>query len=142
MRYLNMILVFLALSISGSSQSGGNSKLSGVVYDAYGAVVSRAKVTAVSAKGEKFETITDDNGSFVLNLPFSKYDNKSGVNFKEAKYDIIVYSPGFARSITKGFVFVPSYKGTMYFDIGLEIGACGDCEWIVGDPVKEIKKPT
>ena len=142
MRYLNMLLVILALSISGSSQSDGNSKLTGIVYDAHGAVVGRAKVAAVSAKGEKFETITDDEGIFVLNLPFSKYDNKSVVNFKEAKYDIIVDSPGFARSITKGFVFVPSYKGTMHLDIGLEIGSCSDCEWIVGDSVKEIKKPT
>ena len=96
----------------------------------------------MGANGEKFETITNDDGIFVLSLLFIKYDQKSVVNFKEAKYDIVVVSPGFAKSITKGFVFVPSYKGTMYLDIGLEIGPCGDCEWIIGDPVNEIKKPT
>lgn len=140
MRYLWILILVYALAITGTSQSSGTSRLTGTVYDANGAVVAGAKVTAVSVKGEKFETTTNDDGIFVLKLVFSKYDTKSVVNFKEAKYDILVDSPGFIRSVTKGFVFVPSYKGEMRLDIGLEIGTCGDCHWIESDPVN--KKPT
>ncbi|MGQ0540542.1 MAG: carboxypeptidase-like regulatory domain-containing protein [Blastocatellia bacterium] len=141
MRYLNILLIILALANFASSQSNEKSKLTGVVYDANGAIVAGAKVTAISVIGEKFETTTNADGVFVLNLAFSKYDSKSAVKFKEAKYDIVVDSPGFIRSATKAFVFVPSFKGEMRLDIGLEIGPCSDCHWIDADPVKEVKKP-
>lgn len=95
--------------------------LSGTIYDANGAIVVNAKVTAVSKKGEKYEAFANDDGIYWLNLPFNKYDTESASSFREAKYDIIVEMDGFKRSVTNDFVFVPSQFGKLQLDIALEV---------------------
>ena len=92
------------------------SGLTGTVYDANGSVVVKAKVTAVNTKGKKFETITNEEGIYVLTLPFNVYP------LFESTYNIIVDSPGFRRSETKGYVFIPSQFGKMHLDIALVVG--------------------
>ncbi|MBK9526932.1 MAG: carboxypeptidase regulatory-like domain-containing protein [Acidobacteria bacterium] len=138
MNFLAILLFVFAASVAVRSQADGTSILTGTVYDANGAVILRAVVTAINSKGEKFETSTDDDGVFVLRLPFHKSEATTAKRSKEAKYDIVVSSHGFTRSITKGFVFVPSYKGRMQLDIALEIGPCGDYEGMISDPAMEI----
>ncbi|MDQ6788028.1 MAG: carboxypeptidase-like regulatory domain-containing protein [Acidobacteriota bacterium] len=93
--------------------------LSGSVYDANGALIVRAKVTAISAKGEKFETVTNDTGTYVLNLPFNLYNSKA--DFKIAKYEITVTKEGFEKNFVKDFKFVPSSEGKMNFDFALDV---------------------
>jgi len=102
--------------------------LSGSVYDANGALIIKAKVTAINEKGEKFETLTNDTGIYVLNLPFNLYDtSKSVIDFKIAKYEIIVESEYFEKFIIKDFKFVPSYKGKMNLDFALDLLENDNC---------------
>ena len=125
--------ITLAVVASAFAQK---SELTGTVYDANGAVVVGAKISALSSDGKKFETVSNDRGVYVLTLPFNKYEASRA--FKESRYDIYVESPGFKRSVTKGYVFIPSQFGKMFLDIGLEIGPAehefpicgyaGDCE--------------
>jgi hypothetical protein len=111
------------------AQTVDTSKLTGTVYDAYGAVIVKAKVRALAGDGRTFDTTTNEDGVYVLVLPFNKYS--SGIGFKESKYDIIVESPGFRRSETKGFVFSPSQFGKMYLDLALEVGAISDHDFVI-----------
>jgi hypothetical protein len=121
MKWLGILGFVLTFTIAASSQAKYKSVLTGTVYDAQGSVVVKAKVRAVDVRGNKFETVTNEEGDYVLTLPFNKYDQTRG--FKESKYDIFVESLGFKRSETKGYVFIPVHSGKMHLDIGLEIGA-------------------
>ena len=118
-----VVAVTLAVGVGAFAQK---SNLTGTVYDANGAVVVKAKVRAVDVRGNKFETLTNDDGVYVLTLPFNKYDSQRG--FKESRYDVFVESVGFKRSEIKGYVFIPSQFGKMHLDIGLELGPIMDEE--------------
>ncbi len=108
--------------------------LTGTVYDPTGAVIAKTKVTAVSRNGEKFETLTNQDGEYELNLPFNEY--KPGIpNQKVASYEITVESAGFKKFVLKDFKFVNSSKGKMYLDFSLDIG-----EWINTSPILKQKK--
>ena len=121
MKVLRVLPLFVATTLAfGVSAFAQKSNLTGTVYDANGAVVVKAKVKAVDVRGIKFEALTNDEGVYVLTLPFNKYDSQRG--FEEAKYDVFVESSGFKTSETRGYVFIPSQFGKMYLDIGLEIG--------------------
>lgn len=126
MRVISALIFSLMFSFSASAQTAETSKLTGTVYDANGAVVVGAKVTAVSTDVKKFGTVSNEEGVYFLTLPFYKYVPNRG--FKEAKYDISVERTGFKRSLITGFVFVPSQFGKMTLDIGLEILSASDEE--------------
>jgi len=93
--------------------------LSGNVYDAYGALIVEAKITVINEKGEKFETVTNDEGFYILDLHFNPYNSKT--DFKIAKYEIIVIKEGFEKNFIKDFKFVPSSKGKMNLDFALDV---------------------
>jgi len=119
--------------------------LSGTVYDASGAVVPGAKVTAIGEKGERFEAETNDEGVYILNLPFNLYDSKSvSSDFRIAKYEIIVdlTNRGFEKFVLKDFKFVPSYKGKMNLDIALDTdnSNCGAGGCLPPEPPVESNK--
>lgn len=117
-----VILCLLILPFSIPAQSDHLSKLTGTVYDIEGSVVPGAKVTATSTKGKTYETVTNQEGVYVLTLPFNKYDRKTSWG-GEATYDIAVEWNGFKKSETKGYVFIPSQFGKMHFDIALQLPA-------------------
>lgn len=120
MKFLGMAAFGFAITLAVvASAFAQKSELTGTVYDANGAVVVGAKISALSSDGKKFETVSNDRGVYILSLPFNKYDASRG--FKESRYDIYVESVGFRRSETKGYVFIPSQFGKMNLDIGLEI---------------------
>lgn len=96
-----------------------NAVLSGNVYDANGSLIVQAKVTAINERGEKFETLTNDEGIYVLNLPFNQYNSKD--NFKIAKYEITVTKEGFEKNLMRDFKFVPSSKSKMNLDFALDV---------------------
>lgn len=140
MKVLQILFLILGLSVFANSQTNNKSTLSGIVYDANGSVVVRVKVTAVNQKGEKVETVTNDEGIYTLNVPFNQVKAFSPV----FKYDIIVDAAelGFKKSITKEFVFIPSQFGKMQLDIALEAGYSVSCDSAdcLESPIVEEKK--
>ncbi len=100
------------------NRSDDFAKLSGNVYDANGSLIVGARVKAVSNDGKKLETVTNDEGIYILNLLFNPYTSNS--DFKMATYEIIFDAQGFETKIIKNFSFAPSSKGKMQFDIALD----------------------
>ncbi len=119
MKILQILVLCLGLTVFINGQTKDKSILSGNVYDANGALIVGAKVTAINGKGEKFETITDDQGIYVLNLPFNLYNPKP--DFNVSKYEIAVSKEGFERNFIKDFKFVPSSKSKMILDFALDV---------------------
>ena len=140
MRILQVLFLTIGLAVFANGQ---RAILSGVVYDAVGAVIVKAKITAVNEKGEIFETVTNDNGIYSLNLPYNNYDPKtSSANLKISKYEIIVdlENRGFERRVIKDFKFIPAYVGKMYFDIALDSINPEPCGYAGADCLQKTDK--
>lgn len=120
MKFLQILVLILGLAALVNAQKA---ILTGTVYDANGAVIIKAKVTAVNQKGEKFEAFTNDEGIYVLTLPYKDYD--STPNFKIAKYDITVDREnfGFEKFVLKDFKFVGKFNVQMNIDFALDVSA-------------------
>ncbi len=125
MKVLQILVLIFGLSVFANSQARAKVFLSGNVYDANGALIIGTKVTAINEKGEKFESITDDEGKYVLNLPFKIYN--SDADFKVAKFDITAEHKHFEKLVLKNFKFVPSYKGKMNLDLALDVKENTNC---------------
>ena len=135
MNFLRILFLILGAVILTYSQTDKKSVLTGIIYDANGAVIAEAKVTAVNQKGEKIETLTDEGGVYWLILIVNPYN--SSFDFKEAKYDITVEMNGFKKAIIKDYVFVPSQFGKMQLDIALEVGRSAN---VIHAPSKKAGK--
>jgi hypothetical protein len=125
------------LIISGRKIVGPSAWLTGRVYDANGAVIVGAEVSAISDNHARHTTHTNGRGEYEFMLPYNKYDPQSYA-FKEARYDIIVEKEGFKRSVTKGFVFIPSQFGKMHLDIALEISGREEGHQIIVPTERQI----
>ncbi|MBS1794087.1 MAG: carboxypeptidase regulatory-like domain-containing protein [Acidobacteria bacterium] len=92
--------------------------LTGTVYDAAGARIVRAVVTAVNPKGETFTAETDDYGVYSLRLPFNP--NYQSFGFRISRYDLIVEAEkqGFEKRIVRDIRLV---SGKMFFDAALDV---------------------
>ncbi|MBK7934171.1 MAG: carboxypeptidase-like regulatory domain-containing protein [Pyrinomonadaceae bacterium] len=114
--------ICLLLLTFGAFVNAQTAVLTGTVYDAYGALITKAKISATNSRGQTFESITDDNGVYVLNLKYSKYDPKQKKWYRIMQYDITVDNAlmGFKKFELKGFNFVPSANGKMILDFALE----------------------
>ena len=132
MKVLQILVLIFGLVVLVDAQK---SALTGTVYDASGAVISKAKLTAVNEEGEKFETVTNDEGIYVLNLLFNSVDTKTSVDSKVAKYEITVdmENRGFEKFVLKDFKFVPSSKGKMNLDIALDAANPEPCGYSGAD---------
>lgn len=117
MKVLRVLFLILGLAIVATAQK---SILTGSVYDAYGALIIGAKITAINEKGEKFEALTNNDGIYILNLPYNPYRPEI-VDFKIAKYEIIVEKENFEKTIIKNFKFAPSYKGKVNLDFAMDV---------------------
>ena len=117
MKILLFITLLVSCTLSTNAQNKETSKLSGTIFDQQGAVIPQAKVT-VKGNGKVFDTVTNDEGFYVLIIPFNPY-KPGGMPIR---YNITVESNGFRTSETKGYVFIPSYTGRMSLDIALEVG--------------------
>lgn len=118
MKFLQVLVLIFGLSIFAGAQKA---ILSGTVYDANGSVVPKVKIAAINEKGEKFEGVTNDEGVYILNLPFNLYDSKTTTNFRIAKYLLVIdKANGFDKFLLKDFKFVPAYSGKMIFDLALD----------------------
>jgi len=122
MKILQILVLIAGLSFFINGQTTSKATLTGTVYDPTGAVIPMMKITAINERGEKFETQTNADGVYVLNLTFNLYDSKPAANFRIAKYEIIVEKArGFDKFIVKDFKFVAVYTGKMIFDFALDI---------------------
>lgn len=99
-----------------------NTNLTGVVYDANGAVIVGAVIIAVDANKKLFQARTNNAGEYVLNLPFNKYD-PSSKDFKIVTYNIVAKADSFQQSAVSNFRVVPAYSGKMKLDFALDVGA-------------------
>lgn len=120
MKILQVLVLIFGLTVFANAQKAD---LSGKVYDAVGALIVNAKITAINEKGEKFISKTDNNGKYILSLPFNQYDPKSSsAAFKVAKYEIEIDGShlGFEKVNLKDFKFVPSFEGQMNLDFALD----------------------
>ncbi len=118
MKVLQILVLIFGFVVLANAQKA---ILSGTVYDANGAVILDTKITAINDRGEKFKALTNDEGIYILDLPFDLYDRKTSAGFKIAKYEITVEHKHFKKYLLKDFNFVPSYKGKMYLDIALDV---------------------
>ena len=96
-------------------QSSKAERLDGTVYDARGIAIETATVTAVDAKGKKFETKTNTEGEYSLNLPYKN-------TYPSVVYTISVVCLGFQKTEIENFKFVPAKRGFMRLDIALDVG--------------------
>jgi hypothetical protein len=124
MRFSLIFVLILGSTVFAFAQKA---VLSGTVYDANGAVIPETIITATNEKGEKFATLTNGEGFYVLNLPFNQYESKSSAGFKVAKYAISAEQKHFEKFVLKDFKFVPSTNGKMNLDIALDVDTsnCG-----------------
>ena len=136
MRISQVLVLIFGLTIFVNAQKAF---LSGTLYDAVGAVIPEVKVTAVNEKGEKFETVTNNDGVYSLSLPYNLYEARtSSANFKIARFEIIVDLEyrGFEKFVVKDFKFIPAYSGKMFFDIALDTKNPEPCGYAGADCLK------
>ena len=117
MKVLQILSLILSLAVFANAQK---TVLTGNVYDAYGALIVKSKVTAVNQKGEKFEAFTNEDGAYTLNLPYNEYQ-PANVGFRIAKYDLIVEAHGFEKFTLKDFKVVGQYVDKMRLDFALDV---------------------
>ncbi|MFT3745189.1 MAG: carboxypeptidase-like regulatory domain-containing protein [Pyrinomonadaceae bacterium] len=116
MKILFLFTVWVSCSLSVVAQDQKLSRLTGTIYDQNGAVIVGAKINAKAGR-TVVHAVTDNAGFYMLTLPFNHYQPKS----KSARYDITVESQGFRKSLTKNYVFIPSYTGRMVLDIAMQV---------------------
>lgn len=118
MKFLQILVLIVGFVAFANAQKA---ILTGTVYDANGAVIPQAKVIAINEKGEKFETLTNETGEYILKLYFNQYGSI-------AKYDITVEKDGFATRVLKDFRFVGFWNDQMHLDFALDAGADNNTE--------------
>ena len=129
MKILQILVLILGLAVFGNAQTTKETTtLTGLVYDDAGAVIANANVKFLGNDKIEKTVNTNEDGVFETKL-------------KAGNYSIQVESPGFQIFKMEKFRIAPSYKGKMNLDIVLEVRPCDDCEWIIGEPIKENKKP-
>ena len=133
MKILQTLILIFGLAVFANAQK---TNLSGTVYDANGAVIVKSKVTAVNQKGEKFETLTNEDGVYKLDLTYIPVE--PGFSYKMAKYDITVEAAGFEKFTLQNFKVTGKYTAKMQLDFALDV-------LVISDPVTvvftETKKP-
>lgn len=130
MRNLYVLLLILAFSAFASGQ---RSVLTGRLYDAYGAVIPRASITATDTDGKVFETKVSDDGRYELTLPYSPYSATGPYRMIRYRISADARTMGFKVVAIKDFAFVPAFGGKMYLDFAMDVidpepcGIAGDC---------------
>jgi hypothetical protein len=105
MKILQILVLIFGFIVSANAQK---TTLNGTVFDPNGAVIITTKIVAVNSKGQKFESIVDDDGKYTLELPVATYS----INFS---------APGFKNVKIENYEIVNSYNGKMSFDISLNV---------------------
>ncbi|HXG82398.1 MAG TPA: carboxypeptidase-like regulatory domain-containing protein [Pyrinomonadaceae bacterium] len=124
MKFLQILFLIFSLSIFANAQKA---ILSDTVYDQQGAVISDAKVIVQNKNGKKFETLTDAEGKYKIDLPYTVYKTPDDVRtLPITRYTIKAVFTGFRITEIKEFVFTKPRVGNMQLDITLEVGLLGE----------------
>jgi hypothetical protein len=68
------LLLLLAFFVVGNAQEKEYfTQLEGTVIDQMGAVIPSTKIVLIGSKGKKFETITNENGTYLIRIPSGTY---------------------------------------------------------------------
>jgi hypothetical protein len=109
------LLILLLLSFSALAQSADAIQtiepkimLTGVVYDINGAVIVDTLVVAYNKDGKKYETATNDEGVYKIELPLALYVIQAGAD-------------GFCPGQVDRFRVVNSTHGKMSLDFVLDV---------------------
>lgn len=130
---LTMLLMF-AGSVFGQTAS---SMLEGTVFDANGAVIPGASVSAMDENGKVISAMTNYRGDYELNLTVKAYE--ASHNFKISKYQISAVAAGFEKTIISNFKIV---SGSMRLDLGLDVMiSTHDHDMILPSPIVEKPEP-
>lgn len=86
----------------------GHSTLTGTVLDDYGAVIVGAKIVALGKDGTRLEAVVDENGAYVIKLPFGDYI-------------LQISKEGFCPTVFREYRIVNSTYGKMSLDIALSV---------------------
>ncbi len=137
MKFLQILVLIFGLVILVNAQANDKAILSGTVYDVSGSLISDAKITAINQEGQKFETLTNTEGVYVLNLLFAK------PRFKTIKYEITIDETkrGFEKFVLKNFNFIQSTNGKMQLDFALDSLNPEPCGYSGGDCINNTQTP-
>ena len=109
LRILVLVFWFAGLTIAQSSA------LSGTVYDKQGSVIPNANVKLKDRKGKEYQTNSDKNGVYQIELAKGFYSIEINANlFKGFK--------------VKKYFVPPVHNGKIYFDITLYYGVTTDAK--------------
>lgn len=113
---MKLILTILLLSAASVFGQTSTTNLKGTIYDADGAVIVGAAVSATDENGKVISVRSNYRGDYEMVLATKVYDQSH--NFRIAKYKISATSPGFEETIVSDFKVVPS---VMRLDIALDV---------------------
>ncbi len=105
MKVLQTLVLIFGLSVFANAQKIA---LSGVIYDSQGFVIVGATIKATNKKGENFETKSNDEGIYTINL-------------SPEFYKISIKQAGFIKLIINNLKIVNSTYGKINQDIVLEV---------------------
>lgn len=105
MKFLQILILLFGLTIFANAQKA---ILSGTVYDMNGAVIPNTKVVAQNKSGKLFETRTDENGIYNLEL-------------LPDIYNIEISRGGFAAIKLNNYRVPQAFDGKMNFDVSLSV---------------------
>ena len=124
MKFLQVLVLILGFVFIVNAQKA---TLSGTVYDQKGEVISEAKVIIQNKNGKQYETLTNADGKYKIDLPYTAYKTADDVrNLFITRYTITVLSTGFRIAEIKEFIFTKPKSGNMQIDITLEVGLLGE----------------
>jgi len=119
-----LVACFLAgvLCINAIGQIGETAQVTGTVYDANGAVIVGARVSATDSEGKQFDALTNQSGVYILKLPILPPVKERRASFLMPKYSISAVAQGFTKTIIREFRLVGTSNGKMNLDIALDVG--------------------
>lgn len=128
MKVLQILILILGLVVCANAQKTEKLfVLSGTVYDSVKAVVSAVKLTAKN-DGHVFNTTSDSEGTYKIELPFGKYTFEFN-------------SPGFIPYVVLNFENLS--ETNINLDVNFLVAECSDCgSDYIGKVIEDVDKPT
>jgi phosphatidate phosphatase APP1 len=124
MRFLQiLVLILVSVLLASGQKNGSTAVLTGNIFDQIGDVLPNTKIIVTNQKGQRFETLSDENGSYNINLPVTVYEG----NFDIRKLPITKYKVRFETSVFKSleieeFNFIQNKSKKLQLDVALEVG--------------------
>ena len=124
MKILQVLILIFGLTIIANGQEQNETAiLTGSVFSQIGEIISDVKITVINEKGKRFETFTDVDGNYKIELPVTVYKGNFDIRkLPITKYTVRVEHRGFRAFEIKEFNFIQSNSRKMQLDVALEVG--------------------